>query len=137
MVHALKQAHALLQPGGLLLDIHDLPVPHAIEVRSAGIAHKAGWLLDRVDFVNERSAWNALAQVVSEGLFTLEDEREFTFSVYIDDPPEFQKWLADRWDTAYLPEKTIQRLADLFQQAGQNARVVLQVPARMSRLKVA
>jgi hypothetical protein len=53
MVHALKQAYCMLEPEGLLINIHDLPVPHVIEVHSDSSMIKAGWLLDSTDFDNE------------------------------------------------------------------------------------
>ncbi|HSF80055.1 MAG TPA: hypothetical protein VLA49_02410 [Anaerolineales bacterium] len=136
MVHALHQARNLLKPGGLLVNIHDLPIPHVLAVHSAGTTSRAGWLLDQVDFENERSALNALAQLVSEGSFLLEDEQDFVFDVYVDDLPELQKWLADSWESAYLSDSTIQRIVGLYQQAAQKARIVLKVPTRMTKLRV-
>lgn len=137
MVHALQLARSQLKPDGLLLNVHDLPVPHAVEVRTAGIAIKAGWLLDSVDFRDERAALNALAQVVAEGSFLLEDEKDFVFNVHMDDLPEFQKWLADGWESAFLPDATIERVNDIVEQVSQQAKIVLKVPARMTRLRVA
>ncbi len=67
MVHALQLTHRVLHPNGLLINVHDLPIPHVIEVRSPKTVNKAGWLLDREDFDSTRSALNALAQVVDAG----------------------------------------------------------------------
>jgi hypothetical protein len=137
MVHALKIAHSMLKPEGLLINVHNLPVPHIIEVRAAGTVIKAGWLTDNTDFESERSALDALAGVVSEGIFLLEDERDFSFNVHADDLHELQEWLAEWWETAVLPDKTIQRVEDILRQAGQTANVVLKVPTRMIRLRYA
>jgi hypothetical protein len=135
MVHALQHAHNLLQPEGLLINVHDLPIPHVIEVHSAETVIKAGWLMDRADFEDERAALNALEHVVSEGHFLLQDEQDFGFNVYVDDVQEFQQGLAEEWESAVLSDKTIQRLEDIFVQAGEEAKVVLKVPTRMTRLK--
>ena len=136
MVHALQLAHSLLQPDGLLINMHDLPILHGIEVHSAGTAIKAGWLLDSVDYEGERSAWNALARVVSEGCFLLEDEQDFNFNVHVDSVQELREWLAEGWETAVLPDKTIQRVEDILRQVGQEGEIVLKVPARMTKLRV-
>jgi hypothetical protein len=137
MVHALKHAHSMLQPEGLLINVHDIPIPHIIEVHSAGTVIKAGWILDSMDFDSERFAFNALTRVVSEGDFLLEDERDFSFNVHADDVKELQEWLFEWWETAVLPDSTIQRTDDILRQVGQAANVVLKVPTRMTKLRAA
>jgi hypothetical protein len=97
----------------------------------------AGWIIDSTDFENERLAFNALARVVSEGYFLLEDERDFVFKVYADDVQELQEWLAEWWETAVLPDNTIQRVEDILRQVGQAGNVVLKVPTRMTKLRAA
>jgi hypothetical protein len=135
MVHALKHTHSLLQSEGLLINMHDMSVPHVIEVHSAQTVTKAGWLLDSADFDNERYAFNALAQVVLDDDFMLVDEREFNVNIHIDDVQELQEWLAEWWETAVLPEGTTQRLNDILRQVGQEAHIVLRVPTRMTKLR--
>ncbi len=135
MVHALKLVHRLLQWEGLLINFHDIPAPHVLEVHSTQTIIKAGWLLDSKDFDSERFGFNALAQVVSEGYFMLVDEREFSANMYMDDVQELQDWLAEWWEAAILSESTIQRIEEIFQQVGQPANVVLKVPARMTKLR--
>ena len=136
MVHALRQAHNLLNPNGLLINVQDLPIPHVIEVHSADAVIKAGWMLESDDFRDERAALNALSHVVSEGYFQLEDERDFGFNQHFDNVRELQQWFAEGWESAVLPDKTIQRLEEIIGQAGQLAKVVLKTPTRMTRLKV-
>jgi hypothetical protein len=136
MVHALRRAHSLLHPSGLLINIADLPIPHVIEVHSAEAVIKAGWMMDSVDFRDERAALNALSQIVSEGYFQLEDEQDFGFNQHFDDVHELKQELAEGWESAVLPDKTIQRLEDIIGQAGQLAKVVLKTPARMTSMTV-
>lgn len=137
MVHALKNAHSMMQPEGLLINIHDIPIPHIIEVHSAVTDIMAGWIMDSADFENERLAFNALARVVSEGYFLLEDERDFVFKVHADDMHELKEWLAEWWEKAVMPDKTIQRVEDILRQVDQAANVVLKVPTRMTKLRAA
>ncbi len=137
MVHALQQTHRILHPNGLLINVHDLPTPHVIEVHSSETVNKVGWLMDREDFENERSAFNALAQVVADRYFILEDERDFGYNIYVDDLNELQEWLAEWWATAILPDRIIQRIEELIRYAGQSARIVLALQARMTKLRAA
>jgi phosphoglycerate-specific signal transduction histidine kinase len=135
MVHALQQTYRILQPNGLLINIHDLPAPHVIEVLSAGTVHKIGWLRDSEDFENEISALNALARVVEDGYFDLEDERDFGYKIYVDDLTELQEYLLEFWETAILPDGIIQRLEERIQEAGPSTNIVLALQARMAKLR--
>ena len=137
MVHALGQAHRLLQPDGLLVNVHDLPVPHLIEVHSSETVHKVGWLLDEDDFESTRLSLNALAQVVADRHFILEDERNFGYNIYVDGLDELQEWLAEWWSSAILSDPIIHRLAELTRDPAQSTTIVLALQARMSKLRTA
>lgn len=134
MVHALKQAHRLLRSQGVLINIHYLPAPQLIEVHEPETIHKVGWLLDRDDYDAERSAFNALAQVVEDRYFSLKDQHDFTQNIYEDDLIDFRKWLAEWWESAILPDRINQRLEELMQTADQSAKIVLAMKARMIKL---
>ena len=135
MVHALKQVQRMLGPNGLLVNVHDLPAPHLIEVHAPETTHKVGWLLDNEDFANELSAFNALAQVVGDGLYSLADQQDFGYNIYLDDLNELREWLADWWSTAVLPDGVAQHIAELTRDADQTTRIVLAVEARMILLR--
>ncbi len=134
MVYALLQAHRILRPEGWLINVHDLTTPQVIEVHSSESVQEVGWLMDGEDFENERSAFNALAQVVADPYFILEDERDYDHNIYIDDLNELQAWLAETWATAILPGRIIQRLEELIRDAGQSAKIALKLQARMTKL---
>ena len=135
MVHALGQAHKLLHPKGLLINVNDLPTPHPIEVQTPVGVHKVGWIQDRGDFYETRSAFNALAQVVGDGDFTLEDQRDFDFNIYIDDLAELVEWLAEWWSSAILPDNIFRQIEALMREASQPARIVLGLRVRMIVLR--
>src|SRR4030042_676188 len=107
MVHALELSYGLLKPDGLLVDVHNLPVPAVIEVCTDAQVIKAGWLLDNTDFESERLAFGALIGETASGIFALEDVRDFAFEIYADDIDEFRSWLSEWWESAFLPESTI------------------------------
>ena len=106
-------------------------------MHSPETVHKVGWLIDGEDFANERSAFNALAQVVADRYFLLEDERDYSHNIYVDDLNELQVWLAESWATAILPGRIIQRLEDLIRDGDQSAKIVLKLQARMTKLRAA
>lgn len=135
MVHALQLTHRMLRPNGLLVNIHDLPAPHVIEVHTPENVHKVGWLVDRDDFANTLASLIGLAQVVADGQFVLEDQRDFDCNVSVDSLSEFQKWLADWWESAILKDKTAQRIQKLVRDADQSTRIVLAMRARMTKLR--
>lgn len=135
MVHALLQAHSLLHPSGVLVSVHDLSTPHKIEVHAPGAIYKVGWLLDKEEFANEHSSFNALARVVSDGDFVLEDERDFRYNIYVDDLPEFQEWLSTWWSSAIISVKIIHRIENVIRDGGQPVRIVLALQARMTKLR--
>ena len=137
MVHALQQVHKLLHPNGLLINVNDLPTPNVIEVQSPETTYKVGWLQDREDFRDTLAAFNALAQVVADGFFMLEDERDLDYNIYVDDVPELQEWLAEWWSSAILPDRIIQRLEELIRDASPPARIVLRLRPRMTKLRAA
>jgi hypothetical protein len=135
MVHALLQAHRILRSNCWLINIHDLPAPHRIEVHVPETVKKVGWLLDSEEFANEHAAYNALAQVVTDGYFILEDERDFGYNISVDYLNELQEWLEEWWTTAMLPDRTIQQIKEIIGAAGQLATIVLIVQSRMIKLR--
>ena len=137
MVHALQQTHRILNSNGWLVNVFDLPTPHVIEVHLHETVHKVGWLLDREDFNNTRSALNALTQVVEDQVFNLEDEQDFSYNIYADNLLEFQAWLSEWWESAILTDRIILRLEGLIRDAGKSARIVLALRARMTKLRAA
>lgn len=137
MVHALKQIHSILHPKGLLISIHGLPVPQVVAVQTPEMIAKVGWLLDKNDFIEERCSLTSLAQVVVDGDFILEAVQDFDNNIYADSLPEFQAWLSEWWESAILPDQTIVHIKDQIRTAGQAARIVLAMRARMTKLSVA
>jgi len=135
MVHALKLTHSLVKPGGWLINVHDLPIPHLIEVHTPEAAYKVGWLLNKEDMEDTRSALYALAQVVADHFFILEDERNFIYNITADGLKELQDWLAESWSSAILPDRITQQIEELSRDTGQSAKIVLPLQARMTLLK--
>ncbi len=136
MVHALQNTRRLLEPDGIVIEVHNLPVPPVIEVHSGTSIIKVGWLLDKTDFEVERSAFNALFQVIENGEYMLEDQKDFLFNTQVDDLQEMQSWLDQWWESAILSESTIKKIKAVLEQAGNRSRIVTVIPTRMVKLRV-
>jgi hypothetical protein len=136
MVHALQNTRRLLKPDDIVIEVHNLPVPPVIEVHSGTSITKVGWLLDKTDFEVERSAFNALFQVIENGEYLLDDQRDFLFNTQVDDLQEMQSWLDQWWESAILSESTIKKIKAVLEQAGNRSRIVTVIPTRMVKLRV-
>lgn len=137
MVHALKHTHSMLDPNGLLINIQPIPATSLIEIHSANSIMKVDWLTDQTEFTSENAALNAVSQAISDGYFVFEDERNFDFRIYADSLPEFQEVLTFWWESTDRIDQTIQKLDELCQSVSQTARLMLWVPSRMVKLRVA
>jgi hypothetical protein len=136
MVHALQIAERILLPGGFVINVHDHPIPHMIEIKSSDTLTRVGWLLSKEEFKAERSAFNALAQVVDDGFFILDDEQDFEVNLYIDGLAECQAWLAETWESAFLTDTTINRIEELVRVSNIPSKIKINTPARMTKLRV-
>jgi 2-polyprenyl-3-methyl-5-hydroxy-6-metoxy-1,4-benzoquinol methylase len=67
----------------------------------------------------------------------IEDEREFDFNIHAGNLGELQQLLAKEWETAILPDETVERVQDIFRRVNQECEVVLRVPTRMTKLRIA
>lgn len=101
MVHALTEAHRVLKPDGLLLDIRPGP-----QHRRVGILHAGRWrqvAAMRETFDDDRAANAAVARVLRAGLFRREAYAGIDLHRSIDTLKEFRDWLADFVKLAELP----------------------------------
>ena len=72
MVHALEKIHRLLKPNGALVDIHPVSEPSLIEIHQAGKVDLVGRLSVRQWCFEFEQADSALAEIVKQGMFTVE-----------------------------------------------------------------
>jgi hypothetical protein len=135
MVHALEKTKNLLQPGGWVINMHNLPIPHVIEVHADSDKIMAGWLTDSTDFMNERYALDALTHVVLHGHYMLEDERDFISYLHADDVYELKEYLDEWWEAVIFTETTIQRIENITNRLDRSGHVALRVPTRMTKLR--
>lgn len=100
MVHALTEAHRVLKPNGLLLDLRP-----AASHRRAGVGEGKRWTqvgVMRENFDDDIASDRAVKQVIREGWFTQEKLIEFELDRVMDTLPDFRAWLDD-FSTDKLP----------------------------------
>jgi len=135
MVHALEKIHGLVEPGGILLDIHPTPEPPRLEVRLGARTILAGWLKETDDYVEYEDADAALASAIARGLFAVERQGRFSFVTYADSFAELREYLAEEWKDAVIDDLTAARIEDLLSAPERDKEVILRESIRIARMK--
>ena len=137
MVHALRKAASSLNPGGVILEVHDLVDPPRIEVHANQSEIFAGQLLSDNNFENQRLADQAIGQVIEDGFFLSDQALVFENYLRADTFDSLTEWLEENWESAYVPQGTREKVIDLIAQSGEGTEVVLRMVSRLMLLKPA
>jgi hypothetical protein len=143
MVHALEEAHRLLKPEGILVDIHPLPEAPIVEV------HHAGRSLLSEAYPTQgsepyRQADQAIDLVVRRGLFVEERCAIFDFFTHAPSASDLEAYFtaANTFDPG-PPDKEVQahradlvtRVDTIIAAAGPGSEVVLLERGKMASLR--
>lgn len=134
MVHALQQAGSLLKPSGVIISIQAHPSPAVIRIHNNHATRNLGWLGDNTDFSGERAGMQALLQMVSAEILTLEDEVDYEYVIQMDSLVDLNTLLTEYWDSAILPERTRDQIENCFLERTDPQKIEVVVPARMTVL---
>jgi hypothetical protein len=93
MVHALLEAHRVLKPGGLLLDLRPAAMHRRVGIIENG-EYKLLWRM-REGFDDDHAADRAVADVIQRGLFKQISRTRFPCFRTMDNIGEFREWLVD------------------------------------------
>jgi len=105
MVDALRRAHRIATPGGIVVDLH--PSPSAAVVEAGAIATG---VVDSPDGQSRHAAADAaIDAVVAEGLFTIERSGAFPFCTYADTIEELRDYVEAHWRDARIDDATVIR----------------------------
>lgn len=98
MVHALQEAHRVLKPDGILIDIRPLNGQWPIEVASTRGLKETGRASDFPEPLKADHASNeAMKEVEARGWFQREREEQFPFFYSWDTPSEMEEFVAEDW----------------------------------------
>ncbi len=110
MVHVLQEAHRVLKPGGLMIDLRSAPSDRDIGVRFNKRWRVVGtvnlWVSD------DRAADGAVKRVLKQGLFEEIRVSDFALRRYLDSPDELRDYFA-QWPEA-SPDPGIVECAERF-----------------------
>ncbi len=107
MVHALEQIHALLEPGGVLINIQ--PEGELVEfyaVLNAG-EQFIGYMLETDDYIEYFQAIDAIETATGMGLFQREKVDTFEFRAHASSFDEMKTFLEENWSDAVITDEVI------------------------------
>jgi hypothetical protein len=104
MVHALHRAHALLAPGGCLIDLRPTSETARIEADGVPLGRLDADGADR----RHAAAESALATVLAAGVFRVDGERDFWFLTHGDSIEELREYV-HTWRDSRVGDKLLAR----------------------------
>jgi len=111
MVHALEGIHELLRPDGCLIDLHPAPAPTLIEVHHGGIVTFSTPAPGQT-FEDIRHADDAIALVIEDGLFTIEQVSQFELRTYASSAAELHDYIVEESGYDEEPSSELAALQD-------------------------
>ncbi|MBI3764082.1 MAG: hypothetical protein HY260_19750 [Chloroflexi bacterium] len=133
MVHALKEIHRVLAPGGVLLDIRPISGATPLEVVREGKVELAGHFDESKDDPDDVAANNAVSRAVRRSLFHREKSGQFDFAYYWDAVDEMRAYVKEKWTASKLPGSVSRKARRLM--APGDGRVRARVTVIISRLR--
>ncbi len=135
MVHALHEAHRVLKPQGLLIDLRP-----AAEHRRVGISRRGRWhefaRLNEV-LADDHAANRAVSHVVQEGVFRRVARTKFMVNRYADTLEDFRVWLDEFTDIkpCRRSPKLLDQVARLIAAQPEHTRIVIRGRLVLSLLR--
>jgi hypothetical protein len=135
MVHALETVHSLIKPGGLLLDIHPGTEKAWIEAQVNGKEYFLDTLEETDDYIEYKQAGDALAQVISQGIFSVEENGNFPFLYHAATIEELRGYLTENWSDAVINESVDGKARDYLNSSVESYEVLVRGKILITRYK--
>src|SRR5262245_61777543 len=134
MVHALTEAHRVLKPNGILIDLRP-----AAKHRRAGLGEGEQWKFIgamQEPFDDDYAADRAVKQVIREGLFRKELQMQFNLDRVMDTLQDFRAWLDDFPDDKVPPHDWLfEKVEKAFADQPMGTKVTMRGPLRLDALR--
>ena len=105
MVDALHRAHRIVSPTGFVIDLHPSAAHASVKVGE----EKTG-IVDGGDAcLRHAGAGVALAAVVDQGLFAVDQVLVFAFNTYSDTAEELGEYVATHWREGRIADEMVER----------------------------
>ena len=119
MVHALEQIHALINPGGYLIDLHPNAKMVEFILPLDDGEHFIGYMHETDDYIEYRQADESIDTAVANGLFQVERTGEFDFRTHADSFDELKTFLDENWSDSVITGEVIANAKKLEAEHGQ------------------
>ena len=129
-MHALKEAHRNLVPGGIMIDLRPLSLDIPLEIICHGGRESAGMIDTSPGIDLDKAADQAIDTVLKDRTYKELYKEYFDFAYYWKSIKEMEDDLEEFWkDDVILPEGVIERAHMLFnkQHPGTQIRVALKM----------
>jgi hypothetical protein len=134
MVHALKEAHRILVPHGIMIDVRPLSVDIPLEIIYRGGRESAGILDLSPDIDKDIAADRAIESVVKDHIFTQSKVEIFDFAYYWKTIKGMEEDLEEYWkDDVIVPEEVIQRAHMLFKKRHPQTKIRVGVQMKLGK----
>jgi SAM-dependent methyltransferase len=125
MVHALKEAHRVLKPDGILVDLRPAAVHRRLGLGEGRRWQPIGALHEVLD--DDHAADAAIARVLRDGYFHSEARRAFLLDRVMDTLEDIREWLEDFDQRRTLPSHAplLQRLERRMRRMSKPIKIVV------------
>ena len=132
MVHALREAHRVLKPDGLLFDLCP-----GLEHRRVGLSRAGRWHLVgtmRKNFRDDRAANAAVVLILREGLFRRERQMQLDLKRYLDTLKDLRAWL-DEYSKLGRHDWLVKRVQHALLNESSETKIVVRGPLEISVMR--
>ncbi len=135
MVHALKEAHRVLKPEGILIDLRPAPAHRQLGIGEGRSWQHIGSLHEILD--DDHAADAAVARVVKEGYFRAGRRTQFQLDRVMDTVADVREWLADFDQRHELPshDPLLQRLEHRMARLKKPVKIAIRGPMMLGILR--